>query len=457
MYKEHDIHVGTSTKMQSINQRFIPLFTKLPVVKWLLILTILAIQVGSLVALFLWLLDQVTLIRWQYDWLLYLLPLAGIFIVSLYQYWGKGSEGGNGLLIDGIHQSETKVPARMAHLVLLTTLITHLFGGSAGREGTAVQMGGGFAALLGRWFSLNDKDLRLILLCGMAGGFAAVFGTPLAGAVFAVEVIVIGKIQYREFLPCYFTSILAHLVCLAWGIHHTQYQIQFNPSQLGMFLHFEPFLLGKTLIAAIGFGLVAFLFAEGHLQVKRIFKQWIAIQWLIPVLGGLLIIGLCYLLNTQDYLGLGVVGKEANAISLVNAFKVGGVTPYSWFWKLLFTVITLGAGFKGGEVTPLFFIGATLGNTLGWLMGAPLDLFAALGFIAVFAAATNTVFAPTLMGCELFGTDFVLYFFIACMMAKLASGYSSIYPTQRLGNTDQKVNEHPTHSVQQIWEHLKGK
>lgn len=420
-------------------------------------LSILAVQMGSLVALFLWLLDQVTTIQWQNGWLLYLLPIAGMVIYALYQFWGKGSEGGNGLIIEAIHQTKTKVPARMAPLVLLTTLITHLFGGSAGREGTAVQMGGGMAALLGRWFSLKAADLRLLLMCGMAGGFAAVFGTPLAGAVFAVEVIAIGKIHFKEFLPCYYTSIIAHLVCLAWGIHHTHYQIYFDPHELSMFLHFDTWLLGKTMLAAIGFGLAAFLFAEAHMQIKQVFQRWISIQWLIPVMGGLLIIGLCYLLNTRDYLGLGVASAQANGASILNAFKIDGVSAYAWFWKLLFTAITLGAGFKGGEVTPLFFIGATLGNTLGWIMGAPVDLFAALGFIAVFAGATNTVFASTIMGCELFGTDFVLYFLIACYLAKLASGYSSIYPTQRLGNTQQKVSEHPSHSIQKIWEQLKGK
>jgi H+/Cl- antiporter ClcA len=215
--------------------------------------------------------------------------------------------------------------------------------------------------------------------------------------------------------------------------------------------------VAKSLIAAMAFGLAAFLFAEAHLQVKTIFNKWVPIKWLIPVVGGLMIIGLSYLLDTHDYLGLGVMSENSNGISIVSAFKEGGATPYAWFWKLLFTAITLGSGFKGGEVTPLFFIGATLGNSLAWIMGAPTDLFAALGFIAVFAGATNTVLACTIMGCELFGTEFVLYFFIACLVARLASGYSSIYPTQRLGSTQQKVSEHRSYSIQKIWEHLKGK
>jgi len=425
--------------------------------KWLLILTILAIQVGSLVALFLWAMDQVTILRWSQHWLLYLLPIAGILIYTIYHFWGKGSEGGNGLLIDGIHNTQTNVPARMAPLVLFTTLVTHLFGGSAGREGTAVQMGGGMAAYLIKWFALKKEDQKLMLMCGMAAGFAAVFGTPLAGAVFAVEVIAIGRIQFKEFLPCYFSSIVAHLVCLAWGIQHTTYSIHFSSNNLGGWIHFEPLLFGKTIFAAIGFGLAAFLFAEAHLQVKTIFHKWIPIKWLIPVVGGLLVISLTYLLNTRDYLGLGVIAEQVNNVSIVSAFKEGGAQSFSWFWKLLFTAITLGAGFKGGEVTPLFFIGATLGNTLAWMMGAPIDLFAALGFIAVFAGASNTLFACTIMGCELFGTHFVIYYFVACLFARLASGYSSIYPSQRMGITGRKVSEHPTHSLKKIWNHLKGK
>ena len=441
--------------MSQTNYSFLRKLPSQPIIKWLFILTILAALVGSLVALFLWALDQVTLVRGSQQWLLFLLPLAGILIFGIYHFWGKGSEAGNGLLIDGIHNSQTKVPARMAPLVLFTTLITHLFGGSAGREGTAVQMGGGFAALLSKWFKLKKEDHRLILMCGMAAGFAAVFGTPLAGAVFAVEVIVIGRIQYKEFLPCYFSSIVAHLVCLAWGIQHTRYSIGFAGNDL--LLHFDSILVAKTLLAAVAFGLAAFLFAEAHLQVKKQLQKWIPIQWLIPVVGALMVIGLTYLLDNRDYLGLGVLSEKANGVSIVSAFKEGGATPFSWFWKLLFTAITLGSGFKGGEVTPLFFIGATLGNTLAWIMGAPTDVFAALGFIAVFAAATNTIFASTIMGCELFGTEFVLYFLIACFMARLASGYSSIYPTQRVGTTQQKVTEHPSHSIQKIWEHLKGK
>lgn len=428
-----------------------------PLFKWVGMLTVLAILIGSMVAFFLWSLNQVTALQWQYDWLLYLLPLSGILIYYLYQYWGKGSEAGNNIIIDAIHEQETKVPARMAPMVLLTTLLTHLFGGSAGREGTAVQMGGGMAAWLGRQLRLDKDDQRLLLMSGMSAGFAAVFGTPLAGAFFAIEVIAVGRIQFKDFLPCYFISIVAHLVCLAWGIHHTAYIISFSGNGYFGWFHFDLLLMGKTLLAAIGFGLAAFLFAETHVQVKNLYARFIQIKWMVPIIGALVIIGLSYLLNTRDYLGLGVQANDPNGISIVNAFKAGMVTHYSWFWKILFTAITLGSGFKGGEVTPLFFIGACLGNTLAWLLGAPTDLFAALGFIAVFAGATNTYLTCTIMGCELFGTDFVLYFFVACLVARYTSGYSSIYPNQRMARTGKKVSEHPTHSLKKIREHLKGK
>ena len=402
-------------------------------VRWFFIITPLALIVGSIVALFLWLLDIVTHLRWENPWLLYLLPLAGMVIYWLYAYWGKKTEAGNNLIIDEIHEPDGGVPARMAPLVLLTTLITHLFGGSAGREGTALQMGGGIAGLLGRWMRLNKADLKILLMAGIAAGFAAVFGTPVAGTVFALEVITIGAIKYQALLPCLMASMLAHFTCIAWGIEHTQYLIQFTNSSTYSWLPFEPLLLTKILIAGILFGLVAFLFATVQTSITKLSNQYIKHKWLIPALGGGLIILLAFLLDTNDYLGLGIVPQNADGASIVTAFKDNGVSHWSWFWKLLFTTITLGFGFKGGEVTPLFFIGAALGNSFAWATGAPVDLFAALGFIAVFAGATNTPLACTFMGVELFGGEHVLYYAMACFLAYYFSGHAGIYHTQRTG------------------------
>ncbi|AEV97807.1 voltage-gated chloride channel protein [Niastella koreensis] len=421
--------------IKKLNNRFEHLSILNHLLRWTLLTTPVSFIVGSLVALFLWLLEKATETRWQHDWLLYLLPLAGILIYAVYKYLGKNAEAGNNLIMEEIHEPGGGVPTRMTPLVLATTIITHLFGGSAGREGTAVQMGGSMAALLGRWFKLNQQDLSILLMCGIAAGFGAVFGTPVTGALFALEVLTIGRINYKALLPCFMASVLADFTCSAYGIHHTAYHITFKSVAASniSFLHFDYLLLAKVILAGVLFGLAGYLFSELSHTIKNYSNRFIKIKWLIPVIGGIIIIGLTFALGTRDYLGLGVTNPDPDGVSIVSAFTPGGATYFSWFWKILFTAITLGMGFKGGEVTPLFFIGATLGNTIAVLTGAPVDLMAGLGFIAVFAGATNTPIACTIMGVELFGGDYILYYAIACFTAYYFSGHTGIYLSQRIG------------------------
>jgi H+/Cl- antiporter ClcA len=404
-------------------------------VKWSLLAIPVSLTVGSLVALFLWLLDKATVLRYQQGWLLFLLPLAGVLIYFLYKFLGKNAEAGNNLIMDEIHEPGGGVPLRMAPLVVVTTIITHLFGGSAGREGTAVQIGGSLAGLFGKWFSLDREDLRMILMTGIAAGFGAVFGTPLTGAIFALEVLFIGRINHKALLPCLMASVFADITCSAWGIHHTHYSIAVREviGNTVSFIHFDFVLLLKVIVAGACFGIVSYLFSELSHAIKNYSNRFIARKWLIPAAGGILIIILVYLLGTRDYLGLGVTGSDPHSVSIVSCFREGGATYYSWFWKLLFTAITLGMGFKGGEVTPLFFIGAALGNTIAVFTHTPADLMAGLGFIAVFAGATNTPIACTIMGVELFGGEYVLYYAVACFTAYYFSGHSGIYLSQRIG------------------------
>ena len=392
-------------------------------IRWTALVIPVSLSVGSLIALFLWLLDKSIHTRWDHPWLLFLLPIAGIGIYFLYKYLGKNSEAGNNLIMDEIHTPGGGIPARMAPLVLFSTVVTHLFGGSAGREGTAVQIGGSLAQWFSRRLRLSPADTRLLLMTGVAAGFGAVFGTPVTGAIFALEVLAIGRIQYDALLPCLIASVLADLTCSAWGIHHTPYHIQ--P------VEFSLLLLGEVILAGLAFGLAGNLFSTLSHAIKNYSKKWIQPAWLIPVAGGVLIIGLSFLIGSQDYLSLGVTGKDSNSVSIVSSFHAGGANGLSWWWKLLFTAITLGTGFKGGEVTPLFFIGAALGNTLATLSGAPIDLLAGLGFIAVFAGATNTPIACTLMGVELFGPSPAIYYAVACFTAYYFSGRSGIYSAQR--------------------------
>ncbi len=397
------------------------------VLRWMLIATPVAAVIGSACALFLWSLEWATQTRFSQPWLLYLLPLAGVVIVVTYRRIGGESDRGNNLIMDEIHNPTVGVPLRMAPLVLIGTVVTHLFGGSAGREGTAIQIGGSVAGTIGRWLKFSPDNTRKLLMVGMAAGFAGVFGTPLAGAIFAIEVLAIGRMNYEAIIPCLIAAIVGHFSCLAWGIHHTSYPVAVGASA------FEWIIAGKVAIAAIAFGLASVLFAELTHGLSHVWQKLCRVYWLRPVIGAGIVIGLTHLLGTRDYLGLGVYSQQPGGISILNAFQPGGADAMSWWWKILFTAITLSCGFKGGEVTPLFFIGATLGNTLAWLLGAPVDLFAAIGLIAVFAGATNTPLACTLLGIELFGSAHVLYFAIACFLAYLFSGHRGIYLSQRIG------------------------
>jgi H+/Cl- antiporter ClcA len=405
------------------------------IIRWTLITVPIAVAIGSMVALFLWLLNLAIHFRFAHPQLLYFLPAAGVAIYFAYSYWGKSSDRGNNLIMDEIHTPGGGVPKRMAPLVLVATVVTHLYGGSAGREGTAVQIGGSIAQLFGKWFKLDEVDTRLALTAGIAAGFGAVFGTPLTGAIFAMEVLTIGRIKYDALLPCLVAGIVGDLTVAAWGVHHTAYHIDIIPAATGLLAHYIPLdmlLLGKVIVASVVFGLASYLFAQAVHGVKNVFNKFIPIKWLIPVLGGLIIIGLTFINGKPDYLSLGIDAEHIGAVTIPSAFKPGGADTWSWLWKTIYTTITLGTGFKGGEVTPLFYIGATLGNTLSVLMDAPVGLFAALGFIAVFAGATNTPLACTLMGVELFGGEYALFFAVACFTAYFFSGHTGIYSSQRI-------------------------
>ncbi len=400
--------------------------------RWMMLALPVALVVGSATALFLWALDKATHLQWQHPGLLWALPLAGASVGWLYHHWGKDSDKGNNLLLDEIHEPGGGVPARMAPLVLLGTLATHLCGGSAGREGTAVQMGGSLAGLLARALKLGRHNLRLMLMCGVAAGFGAVFGTPLAGAIFAMEVLVIGRMQYEALLPVLLASVLGDATCSAWGIQHTVYHLDVA-EKAGAHAAFDALLMGKVVLAAIVFGFVARFFAVLTHAVQCGFASLVPHAPLRPAVGAVVVIALVYLLGTRDYLGLGVAAPPGGHVSILASFEAGGATPWSWLWKTLFTSVTLGSGFKGGEVTPLFFIGSTLGHALALLLHEPVALFAALGFIAVFAGAANTPLACTFMGMELFGAHYAVYFAVACFVAYFFSGDAGIYHAQHVG------------------------
>jgi H+/Cl- antiporter ClcA len=406
-----------------------------PLLEILPLVAVIAAGIGAACAFFLWSLDEVTRVRFQHPWLLYGLPFGGVLVGWIYHRFGGKADGGNNLIIEQIHEPGGGVPLRMAPLVLFGTLVTHLFGGSAGREGTAVQMGGSIAGGAARLFKLGPEKQRLLLLAGISAGFGAVFGTPLAGAVFALEVLVIGRISYEALMVCLVSALVGDGVCRAFGAGHTHYALHYLEGktlpETAQFYR-EPLFFLKIIIAGVLFGLASRFFASLTHGISGFCKKRITIPWLRPALGGVVVILLAWLIGA-DYLGLGILPMRPDSLTLPAIFSVGAAHPWSWLWKIIFTAVTVGCGFKGGEVTPLFFIGAALGAALSKWLGLPVDLMAALGFVAVFAGAANTPLACTLMGIELFGAAISVPVAMVCFVAYYASGHTGIYLSQRLG------------------------
>ncbi len=417
-----------------------PLSTVVWFIRWNLICWPLGLITGSLCSLFLWLLDEVTKIRLSTPGIIWGLPVAGVLIGLTYSRFGKSVDAGNNLVLDEIHEPAGGVPLRMIPLVLLGTIITHLFGGSAGREGTAVQMGGSAASALSRIIpGIQPGDVRILLMAGVAAGFGGIFGTPVAGTVFAMEVLAIGRIHYSAVLPCLMASVISDQCCVFWGTAHTHYQIESliaSETAANSGFHLAPVtlhLVAATTVAGVAFGLTGRLFSQLAHACQAGFRRAFVRPWMRPLVGGMAVILLATGFEMREYLGLGVNSPNPDDVTIVSSFHPGGADAFSWLWKSVFTVLTVGSGFKGGEVTPLFFIGAALGNTLASVFQTPVDFLAAMGFVAVFAGATNTPLACTLMAVELFGGECTLYFAIACFVSFVFSGHTGIYLSQQIG------------------------
>lgn len=379
--------------------------------KWPTIVLIVGLGAGTLSALFLTTLNLVTGFRDQHSWIIYMLPVAGLCIGFLYNYKGKNIERGNNLIFDTVHGQGTLIPFKMVPLIFLGTIVTHLFGGSAGREGTALQMSGATADQLHKPFKLNAGDRSILLIAGVSAGFASVFGTPWAGIVFGIEVLLIAKTPVKAIFPSAAAALLGTYVTSLWGVRHTHYHIDvILPFSFNGFMY--------SLMAGIAFGMAAVLFVKLTEAFSNVFKK-ISYAPLRPFFGGLIVILLFLLPGNYKYAGLG--------IPVILESFVSAAQTQDFVMKILFTAVTLGAGFKGGEVTPLFFIGATLGSSLSMFLPLPVGLLAGMGFVAVFSGATKTPLACCVMALELFGISCGIYVLIACVVSYFISGRHSIY------------------------------
>lgn len=383
--------------------------------KWIIICALIGIFSGSASAFFLVSLEWVTQFRIAHDWIIWLLPIGGLLVGLSYYYFGESVVKGNNLLLEEYENPQKTIPFKMAPLVLLGTLLTHLFGGSAGREGTAVQMGGAIADQFTRFFKLDNSERKILIILGISAGFASVFGTPLAGAIFALEVLYFSKINFKSILLSFLVAYAAYFTVEFWEIKHTHYSIPIVPELNSSNLFY-------TIVLGLLSGLAALLFARSTHFWSSLFSKNVKYPPLRPFIGGVILAIVIAGLGFTKFSGLGVP-------VIVDSFS----NPNNWYdflLKILFTGFTLGAGFKGGEVTPLFFVGATLGSALSIVIPMPIALLAGIGFVAVFSGATHTPIACTIMGMELFGIQPGIFIAIGCTIAYFSSGSVGIYKSQ---------------------------
>ena len=383
--------------------------------KWLLISAFIGVVGGLVGTGFRYAVEFATEVRTENGWLIWLLPAAGLLITFIYKITKTEGEGTNDIL-SAIHDG-VKVPVLLVPAIFAGTFITHLAGGSAGREGAALQIGGGIGNAVARLLGIEPKEMRLAVLSGMSALFSALFGSPVTATVFALEVCSVGIFHYSGLVPCGVAALVAYGVTRLCGLSPETYTIVNIPT--------EAISIVKVVVLAAGCALVSVVFCEAMHAAEKYVKKWLKNAYLRAFIGGLILIGLTYLVGCRDYNGGGMNIIEA-------AIEEGAARPEAFILKMLFTVITLSFGFKGGEVVPTFFIGATFGCLLGPVIGINAGVAAAVGLIATFCGAVNCPLASIIMSVELFGADNFVYFAIACFISYMLSGYTSLYEEQKI-------------------------
>lgn len=385
-------------------------------IKWLVCSTLSGLLIGGIGAFFAIALGWVTSFRLEHTWILFLLPLGGLIIVALYQLAGVNKSKGTNLVISAIHSNED-VPIYVAPLIIISTLITHLFGGSAGREGAALQVGGSIGNFFARILKFDDKDTRIMIMCSMSACFAALFGTPIAAAIFSMEVISVGIMYYAALVPCVLSALIADGVARVFGVTHTLYTVGDVPVL--------SFLSGgKIILLGIIFAVTSIFFCIGLHKASELYNKFFSNNYVKITVAGILVIALRFIVQTPAYLGAGT--------DIIAASFLSSCAWYVFLLKIIFTAITLGGGYKGGEIVPALFVGATLGSFLSPIIGLPIGLCAACGMVSIFCGATNCPLTSLLMSIELFGIDTVKYCLISIAISYLLSGYYSLYHSQRI-------------------------
>ena len=383
-------------------------------------LVIFAILVGGIVGLcgtaFYFCLTFVTVLRGQNPWLLYLLPVGGLIIVGAYHLLRDEKDTGTNLVISAIH-SDDELPLRMAPLIFISTLITHLFGGSAGREGAALQIGGSLGASIGKLIKMDDNDKHIMTLCGMSAVFAALFGTPVTAALFSVEVISIGILYYSALVPCILSATISYAITEKFHITPTYFILNQVPEMslaTGI----------RVIILSVAAAVLSILFCMSMQVIGKTFKKYLKNQYLRILVGGVLLVLLTLAVRCNDYNGAGM--------NIIEQAIHGTAKPEAFILKLLFTCITIGCGFRGGEIVPSFFIGASFGCTLGGWIGLDPGFGAAMGLVCLFCGVVNCPLASLVLSIELFGASGILLFAIGCSVSYMLSGYYSLYSEQKI-------------------------
>ena len=383
--------------------------------KWLFLSILTAAVCGGAGCLFHILLEKAVSLREEHDFIIYFLPLGGVVIAVIYHLFKLEKIDGTNYVISSIRKDGI-VPFAMAPGILIATVLTQFFGGSAGREGAALQLGGSLGSSLGRIFRLDDKDMHVIVLCGMSAVFTALFGTPLTAVIFVMEVISVGVIYYSAIMPCVFSSVFAYFLTLVLNIHPVSYILDIVP-KIGVDSLLQT--MGLGVVFSLASILLCLSFSKGHELLHKLIKN----DYIRIISGGAAVVLLTLVIGSSDYNGAGMGVVD-------NAILNGTARPEAFILKILFTVITLGCGFKGGEIVPTFFVGATLGCTVAPLIGMDPGFGAALGLVGVFCGATNAPLASVVLSIELFGVQGLPYFAIICSTCFMLSGYFSLYKSQ---------------------------